>query len=420
MAARRRHHRHRAPSIALTVAIVIAATFVGAPSAAALDAETEIPVQITVRQPADVQFLDDVTIDAWLDPIPPAGFVWARIGNGAAAPLEKARGNRFTGRLQANGAIGHNVVTVTVEGAPYTATPAVTSLEVMPIPTVTTLTVAPTDPIPGATFRLQAKVAVAHPCCGYDPSDKVQFFAWTGGTSTYLGTGTLDSVNVAKLDRPGLPAGTYTFSARYLGYLYLGPSDSAKVTVDVAKASSSVVLTPPPTTQTHRQIAMTAAVTARSGWADGATITFVSDDPTDPGCVVAASTSSAATCTIASLPPGTYTYQAMYSGNATIAPSSSVKKTFIVTEDTVEATDVGVDTSTFYPVVDGYRDVLTITGTRAEKVGVANDIQLADCGHCPTSILEAAITAWVRLSTPSFCRIAETCAFTVASETPSS
>jgi Na+/proline symporter len=36
-----------------------------------------------------------------------------------------------------------------------------------------------------------------------------------------------------------------------------------------------------------------------------------------------------------------------------------------------------------------------------------------------TKFLAAAITAWVRLSTPSFCRIAETCAFTVASDTPS-
>jgi hypothetical protein len=40
--------------------------------------------------------------------------------------------------------------------------------------------------------------------------------------------------------------------------------------------------------------------------------------------------------------------------------------------------------------------------------------------YCTGSILEAAITAWVRLSTPSFCKIAETCAFTVASETDSS
>src|SRR5262249_25610438 len=42
------------------------------------------------------------------------------------------------------------------------------------------------------------------------------------------------------------------------------------------------------------------------------------------------------------------------------------------------------------------------------------------CGHCPASIRPAAITACVRLSTPSFCKIAETCAFTVASDTPSS
>ena len=38
----------------------------------------------------------------------------------------------------------------------------------------------------------------------------------------------------------------------------------------------------------------------------------------------------------------------------------------------------------------------------------------------PPAILAAAITAWVRLSTPSFCRIAETCALMVASDTPSS
>ena len=40
--------------------------------------------------------------------------------------------------------------------------------------------------------------------------------------------------------------------------------------------------------------------------------------------------------------------------------------------------------------------------------------------HWPPEIFAAAITAWVRLSTPSFCRIAETCALMVASDTPSS
>jgi hypothetical protein len=51
---------------------------------------------------------------------------------------------------------------------------------------------------------------------------------------------------------------------------------------------------------------------------------------------------------------------------------------------------------------------------------VAHPASGAICGHWPCSILPAAMTAWVRLSTPSFCRIADTCALTVASDTPSS
>ena len=43
----------------------------------------------------------------------------------------------------------------------------------------------------------------------------------------------------------------------------------------------------------------------------------------------------------------------------------------------------------------------------------------APCDQWPDSILAAAMTACVRLSTPSFCSMAETCAFTVASETSS-
>ena len=44
----------------------------------------------------------------------------------------------------------------------------------------------------------------------------------------------------------------------------------------------------------------------------------------------------------------------------------------------------------------------------------------ASCRQAEPAIFAAAITACVRLSTPSFCRMAETCALMVASETPSS
>jgi len=47
-------------------------------------------------------------------------------------------------------------------------------------------------------------------------------------------------------------------------------------------------------------------------------------------------------------------------------------------------------------------------------------IQDAMSNSCAASIFVARMTAWVRLSTPSFWKIADTCALTVASETPSS
>ena len=61
-----------------------------------------------------------------------------------------------------------------------------------------------------------------------------------------------------------------------------------------------------------------------------------------------------------------------------------------------------------------------------QKLGVESRTQAViaagkiEAGHWPPAIFAAAITAWVRLSTPSFCRIADTCALMVASDTPSS
>src|SRR5690606_40422911 len=62
-----------------------------------------------------------------------------------------------------------------------------------------------------------------------------------------------------------------------------------------------------------------------------------------------------------------------------------------------------------------------ISGTmESSAAGGGISLQFTGLGQLPVSILDAAITAWVRLSTLSFCRIADTCAFTVASETLSS
>jgi hypothetical protein len=58
---------------------------------------------------------------------------------------------------------------------------------------------------------------------------------------------------------------------------------------------------------------------------------------------------------------------------------------------------------------------------KEERVRAAGQLGIGmTCGHWPPSILDAAMTAWVRLSTPSFWRMAETWALTVASDTLSS
>ncbi|MEY9181454.1 hypothetical protein ABIG06_003086 [Bradyrhizobium sp. USDA 326] len=64
---------------------------------------------------------------------------------------------------------------------------------------------------------------------------------------------------------------------------------------------------------------------------------------------------------------------------------------------------------------------LSRPGIRERNGSVARPYPVGvPCFHWPPAIFAAAITACVRLSTPSFCRIAETCALMVASETPSS
>ena len=66
-------------------------------------------------------------------------------------------------------------------------------------------------------------------------------------------------------------------------------------------------------------------------------------------------------------------YEATYSGNATTLGSTSLQVSFDVTavpDTTLDASGVGTDVTTFYPVKDGYRDKLTISGLRNEPISV--------------------------------------------------
>ena len=108
-----------------------------------------------------------------------------------------------------------------------------------------------------------------------------------------------------------------------------------------------------------------------AGWDTDATMDFADGNGPVTECTeVAVDPGNQTSCTISDPAAGTYHYTATYSGNATVATSVSTELEVIVVADTVEATGVGVNYGTFYPVSDNYRDTLRISGNRHEPIAV--------------------------------------------------
>jgi FlgD Ig-like domain len=123
--------------------------------------------------------------------------------------------------------------------------------------------------------------------------------------------------------------------------------------------------------QEHHVITLNAGVgTAVNEFFEGATMTFEELEGDAPTCVTAVDPSNQTLCQIPSIPAGIYQYHAIYSGNTIVAGSVSDPFEFTIAPDTVDATGVGQNYTTIYPVVDGYRDGLTLYGTRKEPIGV--------------------------------------------------
>jgi hypothetical protein len=89
-----------------------------------------------------------------------------------------------------------------------------------------------------------------------------------------------------------------------------------------------------------------------------------------------------------SLGVGTWSFVATYDGSPDYASSASNAVAQEIVLDTVQATDVGVSLSTFFPVRDGYRDSVVARGTRGETASVAIAVRNA----AGTSIRTASIT----------------------------
>lgn len=133
--------------------------------------------------------------------------------------------------------------------------------------------------------------------------------------------------------------------------------------------------------QEHHVITLESFVsTTVDGFADDSTVTFAEVDGRAPSCVAPTSADGETFCEIPTIHAGSYQYTATYSGNALVAGSVSEPFDLTIAPDTVDATNVGRDLAKFYPMKDGYRDVVTISGKRSEPISVTINI-FNSAGH---------------------------------------
>jgi hypothetical protein len=124
--------------------------------------------------------------------------------------------------------------------------------------------------------------------------------------------------------------------------------------------------------EAHHVITLSAGVqTTSDQWAADASVTFEEVDGHAPSCTIAVDPSNQTLCNIPSIPAGTYHYKVSYTGNTIVAPSVSDPFDLTIAPDAVHATNIGRNYATFYPRKDGYRDTLSIYGTRNEPISVS-------------------------------------------------
>ena len=103
------------------------------------------------------------------------------------------------------------------------------------------------------------------------------------------------------------------------------------------------------------------------------TVTFF-DGSTQIGAVPIASNQYQATLSASFAAVGVHQVTAVWSGSTTTYPSTSSLAAVTVLPNSVDATGLGVSSSTFYPIVDGYGDTVNIVGSLGESASVAISI----------------------------------------------
>jgi hypothetical protein len=191
----------------------------------------------------------------------------------------------------------------------------------------------------------------------------------------FLVDGNLSGVAPLDLNGDGstelmLPPGTYSVIASFGGFEAWDPSasEAASVTVGIATAIDlNFSLNPALDSQ---PVTINAAVTPESGALSGGTLSIVDafDGTTIASGVLSPSTNGlSVTRTFAA---GEHPLTATYTGHEAYGPASASLPLSIEADTLVDASNLGVNYPTFYPVVDGYRDAQFIHGRLNEPASV--------------------------------------------------
>ena len=268
---------------------------------------------------------------------------------------------------------GTHTITATYQGsASFSSSSGTTTQIVSNGATTTTTTSVVGVPNPAAVGQLVTFTATVISAAG-TPTGTVQFL----DGSTNLGIGTLNGLGQASISTSTLAAGTHSISATYSGSPTFGASTgftTETVGQSTTTATTTTVTATPNPSALGQAVALTATVRSLAGTPATGAVTFV-DGTTNLGTATL-NAQGVATITVNTLPAGTQTITAFYSGAPLFGASSGAVTV------TVNGGVVPGNPNEKW-VNQLYRDLL---GRNGDQGGVAFWAQLVNTGASRTAV----------------------------------
>ena len=247
-----------------------------------------------------------------------------------------------------------------------------------PVATTTTLDAIPAQVI--SPVSVTAHVSPApQPVDGFIPALHFEVDGNVAAAAPFQGDGLAP-------EHLTLPIGTYEIVAVWGGNANFAASQSAPQTVEVIMATATSLTSSLNPASSPQAVTLTAYVTNTStGTLDGGTLTITDTTPS-PDVVLGTKAVGPGPTTLevttTTLSVGDHTLRADYSGNGPIQASSSTDLIqSILPDQAVDADSFKASPATFYPVKDGYRDLLAISGRTNEPATVTVRIYSVSTGQ---------------------------------------